>query len=389
MEKEPHLYESGKETNTLFDRAIKHIDRKYNVRFNEISLQYQIKLIEATKWSALNLNSLLIELEQAGIKMSMKKLEILFRSHLIERYNPIKGYFNRLAKWEGKDYISTLCSYVHTVDDELFRYHLEKWLTRTVLCALVEGRVNKQCLVLTSPKQNIGKTTFFRFLVPPDLKDFYVEDIGTDKDSLIKLSKNFIINMDELAIQGKSNINALKSFISKTHINERLPYGRRQERLERICSFVGSTNETDFLIDETGNVRWLVFEVESIDFAYSKEVDINKVWAQAYYNAFERKNYNPELTKSDVIENEKRNELFQYWTLEKELIAKYFEYGKDKGDFKTATDIIIDLRAMGVGMKLNSAKVGKALKSLKFPVARHMGPKRSHGYLAKQKFRIT
>jgi predicted P-loop ATPase len=75
--------------------------------------------------------------------------------------------------------------------------------------------------------------------------------------------------------------------------------------LERICSFVGSTNRTDFLTDETGSIRWLIFEVHSFDFEYSKEIDIDRVWAQAYFNAFERKNYNSELTVTDITENEK------------------------------------------------------------------------------------
>ena len=75
----------------------------------------------------------------------------------------------------------------------------------------------------------------------------------------------------------------------------------------RTSSFCGSTNRSDFLTDETGSVRWIIFEVFEIDFNYSKEININQVWAQAYHNAFERKNYNPELTAEDLIENEKRN----------------------------------------------------------------------------------
>lgn len=386
MENELSLYDSGKDSNTLYDRANKYLKKKYSIRYNEISIEFQIKPKKAKNWSILNLNSLLIELEQAGIKMSVLKLETLLKSHLIERYNPIDGYFKSLPKWDGIDHIKNLCSYLKTDNDELFHYHLEKWLTRSVLCSLVEGRVNKQCFVLTSPIQNMGKTSFLRFFTPKKLKKFYVEDMGTDKDSLIKLAKNILINMDELAIEGGKNINALKALISKDQINERLPYGKKQEYLQRIANFVGSTNDTDFLTDETGSVRWLIFQVKSIDFNYSKQIDINKVWAQAYYNAFKRENYNPELTKEDIIQNEKRNELFQHWSMEKELIAKHFRPGeKEIDDFMTATDVIIELRAMGIGMKLSQVKIGSALKSLSFPVARQKGGRRARGYLIKKR----
>ena len=47
----------------------------------------------------------------------------------------------------------------------------------------------------------------------------------------------------------------------------------------------------------------------SFDFEYSKEIDMDKVWAQAYFNAFERKNYNPELTTTDIAENEKETKI--------------------------------------------------------------------------------
>ncbi len=385
MGTESNMYESGRNANTLYDRANKYIQNKYSVRYNEISIQFQIKTRKSTKWSILNLNSLHIELEQVGIVINIAKLEILLKSHLIEKYNPIEGYFKSLEKWDEINHIKDLCNYIKTDDDEVFYYHFEKWLTRAVLCSLVDGRVNKQCLVFTSPSQNIGKTTFFRFLVPNKLRDFYVEDIGTDKDSLIKLSKNFIINMDELNIQGQNNLNALKAYISKTHINERLPYGKRQERLERISSFVGSTNETDILKDETGNVRWLIFEVKDINFDYTS-IDIDKVWAQAYHNAFIRKGYNPELSKEDVTENEKRNEQFKFWTDEKRLIDKYLQPSEMIEDFMTATDVMILLQHLESRIKLNSVKIGSALKSLSFLQSRQKGDNRARGYLVKRRF---
>lgn len=384
---ENKLYDIGRETNTIYDRIYNYLQDKYELRFNEIALIYQIKHKDTgTKWQQLNLSSLLIELTQAGIKTSPNILEIYLKSHFISRYNPIRGYFKNLLDWDGKDYIGELCNYIKTDNDSFFRYHFEKWLVRAVLCALEEGRINKQCLVLSSQQQNVGKSTFWRFIVPKKLNEFYSEDMGTDKDSLIKLSKNFIINLDELAIQGQRNINALKAFISKTHINERLPYGKRQERLERICSFIGSTNETDFLTDETGNVRWVIFQVMSIDFAYTKEVDIDKVWSQAYYKAYKLKDYNPELTKQDIMENESRNKSFMHWTMEKELVAKYFEYGIDeKKDFMTATDVLLELENHGIKARINKIQIGKALTSLGFPEKKHGGINRGHGYLVVKK----
>ena len=383
MEEDKMLYQTDTVGKTIFDRTLKYLNAKYSLRFNTISLEFEIKRTSDKKWSDLNLNSLFIELAQSGIDIPVNKLEILVRSHLIDQYNPISEYFESLEQWDGEDHIKNLCSYVKTNNDNAFLYHMEKWFTRAVLCALEKEKINKHCLVLANTIQNSGKSTYLRFFIPRKLMNYLSEDIGLDKDSRIKLCKNLIINLDELSVLAKADINSLKAFISKTHINERLPYARKAEYLERICSFVGSTNKTDFLTDESGSVRWIIFEViEKINFNYSKEIDIDKVWAQAYFNAYKREGFNPELTLADIFENEKRNERFTQMSLEQEMINKFYEPSDNLEEFKTATEVMMDLSTQGI--RLNHLKIGRALSSFKFPRVKH--PQRQiYGYLIRLK----
>ena len=383
MEEDKMLYQTDTVGKTIFDRTLKYLNSKYSLRFNTISLEFEIKRTSDKKWSDLNLNSLFIELAQSGIDIPVNKLEILVRSHLIDQYNPISEYFESLEQWDGEDHIKNLCSYVKTNNDNAFLYHMEKWFTRAVLCALEKEKINKHCLVLANTIQNSGKSTYLRFFIPRKLMNYLSEDIGLDKDSRIKLCKNLIINLDELSILAKADINSLKAFISKTHINERLPYARKAEYLERICSFVGSTNKTDFLTDESGSVRWIIFEVtEKINFNYSMEINIDKVWSQAYFNAYKRKGFNPELTLADISENEKRNERFTQMTLEQEMVNKFFEPSDNLEEFKTATEVMMDLSTQGI--RLNHLKIGRALSSFKFPRVKH--PQRQiYGYLIRLK----
>ena len=383
MEEDKILYQTGAVSKTIFDRTLKYLNSKYSLRFNTISLEFEIKRSLDKKWSSLNLNSLYIELIQSGIDIPVNKLEILVRSHLINQYNPISEYFESLEEWDGDDHIKNLCGYVKTNDDNAFLYHMEKWFTRAVLCALEKEKINKHCLVLANTIQNSGKSTYLRFFIPRKLMNYLSEDIGLDKDSRIKLCKNLIINLDELSILAKTDINSLKAFISKTHINERLPYARKAEYLERICSFVGSTNKTDFLTDESGSVRWIIFEViEKINFNYSLEINIDKVWSQAYFNAYKREGFNPELTLADISENEKRNERFTQMTLEQEMVNKFYEPSDNLEEFMTATEVMIELNSQGV--RLNHLKIGRALSSFKFPRVKH--PQRQiYGYLIRLK----
>ena len=372
---------------TIYDKISKYLNAKYDIRYNEISHDIQIKLQNTSDWFYINLNSLLIELTTADVEVSMNKLEIYIKSELVDRHNPIDNYFNSLEKWDGQDYISKLASYVPTFENEAFLYHLKKWLVRAIKCALEPGYFNKQCLIISHKGQSSGKSTWCRFLCPPELSEYIAEDIANDKDARIQLCRNFLINLDELAVLAKKEINALKAYFSKTFINERLPYDRKNTVLPRVCSFIGSTNMTTFLNDETGSVRWLCFELkDKIDFAYSKEIDINKVWAQAYHLAYKDPNFNPELTLKDVSENEERNKKYTRLTIEQELISKYYTKSTDKNDFVTAGDVMTTLSTLN--LRLNKVNIGKAFAGFNFQRVKD-SKRQVYGYLAKSAFSQT
>lgn len=209
----------------------------------------------------------------------------------------------------------------------------------------------------------------------------------TDKDARIQLTRNFLINLDELSILAKKEINALKAYFSKTMINERLPYDRKNSTLYRTCSFIGSTNRATFLNDETGSVRWLCFELSGkINFRYSIEVDIDKVWAQAYYLTYTDKSFEAELTINDIAENESRNRIYQESNMEEELICKFYTKSSDPADFKTASDLVIQLAC--INPRLNMYNMGRALKAMDYERIKST-QNRVYGYLIKPLFKSS
>src|SRR5690606_9452271 len=170
------------------------------------------------------------------------------------------------------------------------------------------------------------KTTWCRYLCPPSLTKYIAEDISSnDKDARILLCKNFLIVLDELAALSRKEINNLKSLFSKDQINDRLPYDSKNSIIQRVASFIGSTNMSTFLHDETGSVRWLCFVVESIDWDYKKKrFNIDLLWSIAYALS-KAKSFIAEMTRVDIIENQRRNDKFQFLTAKRELLNQYFE----------------------------------------------------------------
>lgn len=372
---------------TVYHQASDYIFSKYDLRFNEISHDYEIRLLNNSKWELLNLQSLLIELISEGIQISIGKLEIFIKSDFLKTYNPMHAYFKNLPEWDNVDWISKYASYVPVEHAADFRYHFKKWLVRTVRCALEPNYVNKQCLVLVHPGQNSGKSSWCRHLCPPELMDYYSEEIGYGKDANIQLTRNFLISFDDFDGENKKDLGSRKAMMSKVSINVRLPYDRKNSKLYRLCSFLGSTNEFTFLKDETGSVRWLCFEmIGAIDFGYRKEIDLNKIWAQAYHLAYKDKSFDPTFTLEDIRTNEIRNSKYRELSQEEEILTKYYYPGKDMADFLTATEITNDLNALN--LRLSQVNMGRALTAQNFPRVKH--PKRQlYGYLAKPLFKVS
>jgi hypothetical protein len=381
---------NGDKGTTIFHVVEDYLSKNYNFRFNTILLDIESQAKKSnSKWTICNEDSLFIEMQKKGINIQMNKLISILKSDFVPKYNPINAYFRNLKKWDKKDYVSELVNYVTTPTPKEFAYHLKKWLARSVKCMLLDGYFNKQAFIITDKGngQNIGKSHFTKWLCPPSLPlNRSFED--SKKDNLIKLATNAFIILDELDGISRKDLNSLKALFSMDEIRVRLPYARREETVQRTANFIGSTNEENFLNDPTGSVRWLVFDVTAINWDYSKKMNVNDIWAQAYYLAKDV-NFDESFTKEDVKNNELRNETYQVRTPEAEMISLLYEIpdetNKHKVVFLTSTEILIYLKANSSLNRLSPVSVGKALKLLKFERTKKNGV---YGYNVVQTNRV-
>lgn len=359
----------AKDTDAGIVKVLEYLPKKYDFRKNIIANDVEYRLKNTKEWAVVNENSLYIELRKKGHKVSISDVIIFLGSTEIAEFDPFKDYFNEIKNiWKEEihgDYIEKFSSYVNAKIQSRFNIQFKKWLVRSVVCALVSEYFNKQAFIIVHDKQNSGKTSWTRFLVPRDLIKYHIENIALDKDSLIALCQNVIGILDELATLSKFEINSLKSTISKASVNVRHPYERRAKLTSRRISFVGSTNRMEFLSDETGNVRWLCFEIESINWKYREEIDVDILWSHAYNLYLNGFKY--EMTAEEIADNERANEQFQMVSTEMELIQKYYSPGTkdDHEQFYTPTEFLLYLTDKVEGkLKLNAISLGKALKIL-------------------------
>ncbi|MGJ8685677.1 MAG: VapE domain-containing protein [Nonlabens sp.] len=382
---ELHAYDQSDKKESVYDRIHTEFKKYYKIKFNEIALEYEIFDKRNGEMFHFNKSSLLIHLNRENITTSSQVIKTYLKSHFIPHYNPLVNYFENLPKWDGIDYIKQYASYVKTDDDNLYYYHLKKWAVRAIKTIHLNGQINKHCIILANGDQNAGKSTYLANFCPNHLRQYYYENIGVKKDDRIKLCKAWMINIEELDILGKYDINSIKSIISQITVNERLPYADKSTLLYRTCSFMASTNNAEFLTDPTGNVRWIAFEViGKINFNYSEEFDINNFWTQAYNIYKNVPDFKSDLSNEDVQINEKRNEKFMVQSLENESLLQYYNQCDDNNLFRTANDIVKELATLGI--KVCVQKIGSSLKKHGYKRYKH-SKRQVYGYNAKPSFK--
>lgn len=381
---EINVYDVSSRKDSVYDKIHEELSKHFIIKFNEIALDYEISSVNSNEAIDFNESSILIHLHREKINVSPQVFKTYLRSHFVERINPLIEYFESLSSWNGKDHIKKYASYINTDDNELFYIQLLKWAVRAVKTVFLNEEINKHALVLEGG-QHFGKSYYLNFLCPKALTKYLYTNLGVGKDERIKLAKSLLINIEELDVMGKHDINAIKALISQVSINERLPYAEKSTLLYRTCSFLASTNRAEFLCDDTGSVRWIIFSViQKINFSYSKEFNTDDFWSQAYHIFKNQKDFKSDLSTEEIRINEQRNERFTIQTIENEYVLKFYTVSEDIADFRTSTEIVTVLQIMG--QKLSNIKIGSALTKYGFQKIKH-SKRQVYGYLAKPKFK--
>lgn len=197
--------------------------------------------------------------------------------------NDVKRYLKDL-KWDGAHRVETLLStYLGAEDNAYTRAVMRKSLCAAVARGILGGVKYDYMPIFTGP-QGIGKSTFLAILGREWFSDSLASFEGKDAAELIQ--GTWINEVGELTAMTKQETSAVKQFLSKREDIYRAAYGRRTERYPRRCVFFGTSNDSEFLKDSTGNRRFWPVDVgvhpakKSVWNDLPKEVD--QIWAEAY-----------------------------------------------------------------------------------------------------------
>lgn len=194
-----------------------------------------------------------------------------------QSYDPLYDYLTAL-KWDGTSRLSRwLSRYLDAPTTDLTKAIGRAFLIAAVARGLEPGCQADHVLSLEG-LQGTGKSTLVRILgsewTQENLPDMH------SKDGMAALAGAWFVELSELAAMTRSEVEAVKSFISRTVDRYRQPYGRHVIEQPRRCVFVATTNEQTYLRDTTGNRRFWPVECGQID-RDALERDRDQLFAEA------------------------------------------------------------------------------------------------------------
>jgi putative DNA primase/helicase len=220
-------------------------------------------------------------------------LEIAIRKNA---YHPVKQYLES-CRWDGKERLERLFIDNLGAEDNVYVREVTRKAFVAAVARIYQPGIKFDTVLVLVGAQGIGKSRLIAMMG----KEWFSDTMGNmqNKDAMENLHGVWIMELGELAGLKRAEIDTIKLFVARRFDRFRVSYAKRVEEFPRQCIFIGTTNESEFLHDQTGNRRfWPVQCGPKQGWVLTNE-DVNQVWAEAchWYTMGE------DLFLTDEVEN--------------------------------------------------------------------------------------
>ena len=228
-----------------------------------------------------DLNAICLEVHRHGIDCWDRDVARMVHSADVREYHPFRQYFQRLPAWDGRDRLHDLA--VRVSDSPLWIQAFHRWMLGLAAqwAGLSDGlHAHSTAPLLVSDEQGLGKSTFCRALLPPELQAYYTDSVDLARPDKVErqLTEMGLLNLDEFDRIPEKKHPLLKNLMQLSALNLRKAYRRHSQALPRIASFIGTSNSRELLSDPSGSRRFICVLVKHpID---STGIDHAQIYAQ-------------------------------------------------------------------------------------------------------------
>jgi putative DNA primase/helicase len=318
--------------------------------------------------------------------------------------HPVKQWMDALPEWDGKSRLLEVYGTVVTSSDFPIAQktlYLKKFFLQCV-GAIYDKRFQQRGVLVLQGRQSIGKTTWFKSLAPADKKGFIGDSLtlknpDSNKDEVMKLLSHWISELGELdRTTRKADIGSIKAFLTAEDDEYRKPYAEEVECYKRKTVIVGTVNNDQFLVDDTGSTRFWAMPVTGFT---PLEVDLEQFWAEVkemYFALLAKKTpYLYWLSPEEDTRREVLNDPHQVKSIWEDLIAKY--YGAYDGrpdselhfvhaqDLHKAINTAEGRENAGIVDDFNCRKINRAAEALGYRQGKSKDGRRRGFYLPSMK----
>jgi len=236
-----------------------------------------------TKDDAMNLRSWFAHYGYQVSKQDCQDLlPLICKNH---KFHPIVEYLRGCPRAPG--ILDELAAVVFGVEDPTFNRFLRKTLIAAVRRVLRPGKNYESekvdTMLVLHGKQGIRKSTFIETLFGEEFTRSQMPELSS-KDASDALRGYWAIEIAELDKLLRVDSTTAKDFLARKYDDYRPAYEACQRRFPRQCIFIGTTNETEFLRDPTGERRYWPIPCKKVDIEFVK-ANRDLIWGEAYYLA--------------------------------------------------------------------------------------------------------
>lgn len=373
----PDLSAKGNPLNTIENLAALMACHRVSARYNLVSKSVELEVPGMVGTADNKGNTALAALSSIAARFSMPRSSLEEYVKVIadrHAYSPVVGWI--LSKpWDGTDRLRAFLDTIEAEDAELRDVLLRRWLISAVAAAMKPAGFWSKGVLTLQGEQNLGKTSWFRSLVPQPLRHLIREGMHLDaqnRDHVVTAVSHWLVELGELEATLRRDMESLKAFITQTADRMRRPYDRVDSEYPRRTVFFASVNSDRFLKDATGNSRFWVLRCRHINHTHG--LDMQQVWAQVYeqfYLAGEQWH----LTEAEQAHLDGANQQFREVSPIEELIPLHFDLNlpeERRKELLTASQVLL---AVGYDRptKAQQIEAGIALKALGFKSSTRQG----------------